>query len=1048
MTLDFRQRLLATTLFVGASLIAAPAFAQAPVVDQPDPNGPNNPPDTSAVTEAPQTVAPVEGTVVPSTNAEGETVESSQDIVVTGSRIPQPNLESASPVTVVTAQEVKITGTTRTEDLINSLPQAFAAQGSNVSNGSTGTATVDLRDLGPRRTLVLVNGRRLMPGDPRSPTPDINFVPSALIKRVDVLTGGASSVYGADAVAGVVNFIMDTNFRGLRIDAQASGFMHSNDMEQGLQNSNIAQGYHPPQGTSFNGLAMDVAAAFGAGFDDGRGSVMGYATYRKQNSVLQSTRDYSYCTLTARAQRDTGTPPRDFNCGGSATSAAGSFFTNVGIFHVEGNQFVSGQVPFNFAPYNYFQRPDERYTLGVFADYEISEVAKPYLEAMFMDDESDAQIAPSGNFFNTTTLNCDNPLLSAQQLAIVCAPENLVGFAEDDPDTPEDESSAPTVFTDANGNTYNKAIVYIARRNVEGGGRDDDLNHTAYRLVGGVRGDLHRGLSYDAYYQYGTTKLTQTYFNDFSVTRIKRALDVVDDGTGTPVCRSVLDGTDANCVPWNIFTTGGVNQAALAYLQTPGFSRGNVREQIANVNFTILGGEYGIQMPWTDRGVGVNVGAEYRKEALDFSVDQAFETGDLAGQGGPTIGVSGAFDVRDLFAEVDVPIVNDSFIYELSLNAGYRYSRYKVANNSFSTDTYKIAGEFAPVKDIRFRGSYNRAVRAPNVVELFSAQSIGLAGNTDPCANDPVTGVPTASLSQCQNTGVSAAQYGNINANPANQYNALFGGNTELAPEKADTYTVGAVVQPRFLPGFAATVDYFDIKVTGLVSAGAGFATIMNQCLTSGQLCEFIHRNAGNGSLWLSPNGFIDLRNTNLGGLRTRGLDLQASYARQIGGYGSLNLAFVGSRVLELTVNPLLDTEYDCTGFYGATCGTPVPKWRHKFRAGFTFPSGIGVSAAWRYFSGVTNDTLSDDADLNGTGDPFSNPGDARLNSRSYFDLAFQARLAERYNFRLGANNIFDTDPPVAGGATVGPPFGNGNTFPQVYDSLGRYIFAGVTVDF
>ncbi|HEX6741057.1 MAG TPA: TonB-dependent receptor plug domain-containing protein, partial [Sphingomicrobium sp.] len=233
---DFRQRLLATTLLVGAGLAASPAFAQDTQTPKPlcPPGSP--PPNANCTAQdaptsnQPETTAPVEGTTTPSTSATGENVQAAQDIVITGSRIPQPNLTSASPVTVLSSQDVKLQGTTRTEDLINSLPQSFAAQGSNISNGSTGTASVNLRGLGSQRTLVLVNGRRLQPGDPRlGSIADINFIPSAIIKRVDVLTGGASSVYGADAVAGVVNFIMDTNFRGLRIDAQASTFMHYND---------------------------------------------------------------------------------------------------------------------------------------------------------------------------------------------------------------------------------------------------------------------------------------------------------------------------------------------------------------------------------------------------------------------------------------------------------------------------------------------------------------------------------------------------------------------------------------------------------------------------------------------------------------------------------------------------------------------------------------------------------------------------------------------------------------------------------------------------
>ena len=307
MKLNIRQRLLATTLLVSASMVASPALAQ----DAPAP-----------ADEAPaETVAPVEGTTQPSISATGEPVEESADIIVTGSRIPQPNLTSASPVTVISAQEIKLQGTTRTEDLINSLPQSFAAQGSNISHGSTGTATVDLRGIGSSRTLVLINGRRLMPGDPRSPTADINFVPASLVKRVDVLTGGASSVYGADAVAGVVNFIMDTSFVGLRIDGQASVFNHSNRITGDVAEAIDARGFPRPKGMSTNGGAQDISVAFGTNFDDNRGHIMGYATYRKQDAVLQSTRDYSNCALSANSASATTTLGRNVSCGGSGTSA-------------------------------------------------------------------------------------------------------------------------------------------------------------------------------------------------------------------------------------------------------------------------------------------------------------------------------------------------------------------------------------------------------------------------------------------------------------------------------------------------------------------------------------------------------------------------------------------------------------------------------------------------------------------------------------------------------------------------------------------------------
>jgi outer membrane receptor protein involved in Fe transport len=1038
MKLDFRQRLLATTLLVGASMAASPAFAQAA---SPAPECPPGSPAGTAgcVTAEPPSTAPVENTP-PTTSATGDTVRAAGDIVITGSRIPQPNLTSASPVTVLSSQDIKLQGTTRTEDLINSLPQAFAAQGSNVSNGASGTATVNLRGLGSVRTLVLINGRRLQPGDPRNPVSDINFVPSSMVKRVDVLTGGASSVYGADAVSGVVNFIMDTSFRGLKIDAQASTFMHDNSASDAILNADAARGFRPPHGNSVNGGAQDISVAFGAGFDDNRGSIMAYATYRKQDPVLEASRDYSFCALAARATRGSGTPPRDFNCGGSATSAFSTLFTNVGTFHVAGNQFAPGTIPFNFGPYNYYQRPDERYTLGAFAEYEISPGAKPYLEAMFMHDQSDAQIAPSGNFFNTTTINCDNPLLSTQQFNTICVPANT--------------------FVDANGVT--QAVAYVGRRNVEGGGRDDNLQHTAWRIVGGVKGDLLKGVSYDAYYQFGRTDLSQVYKNDFSIRRIGLAMDVIANPAvggvagvpaGTPICRSRLnpaDAVEAACVPYNIFQTGGVTQAALAYLQTPLFSNGNVQEKIANANFTLQGGEYGIQTPWSDRGVDLNVGAEYRKESLDFETDTAFTTGDGAGQGGATLSVPlASFDVREAFAELNVPIISHSFFEELTVGAGYRYSDYKVNDHHFSTDTYKLSIEFAPIHDIRARASYNRAVRAPNIVELFTPTNVALGGTVDPCAG----ATPTYTAAQCANTGVTAGQYGTITPNPANQYNAKFGGNVNLTPETADTYTVGLVLQPRFVPGLAVTVDYFDIKIRDLISAGLPFQTILDNCATTANpvTCSLIHRAPGNGSLWLSPAGFVELTNVNIGGLRTKGIDVNGSYSRRLGGLGTFNVSMVGTWLKDLKVDTGLipggglDGKFECAGFFGNTCGTPNPEWRHKLRVGFTLPNGLGISGQWRYFSKVDLDVLNPDPDLPGA--PVG-PGDARINAKSYYDLALTARVADKFNFRLGANNILDSQPPIVGGEVSNAPFGNGNTYPQVYDALGRYLFAGVTVDF
>ena len=1034
------NQLLATT-FIGGSLgMAAPAYAQ----------------DTQTADDnsSAQIGAPVE-TATPDVNAEGEDIEEQRDIVVTGSRIPQPNLESASPVTVVSSAEVRVSGTTRVEDLVNQLPQTFAGQGGFVSNGSSGTATLNLRGLGSERTLVLINGRRLLPGDPFSSAADVNFVPAALIDRVDVLTGGASSVYGSDAVAGVVNFIMDTDFEGIRLDAQYSFFNHDNDTRDSVQNALRARNFGFPGGTVADGGGVDATLVMGAGFDDNRGHVTAYAGYRQIDPVRQDKRDYSACALSARstaqvAAGPTSTGLTEFSCGGSATSANGTIFTNFATLQIGPNRtLIPGSTPFNFAPTNFYQRPDERYTLGAFADYEISKSLRPYMEVMFMDDRTVAQIAPSGVFFNNAgaSINCDNPLLSAQQRAILCAPNNLVRPA-DDPNTPQDESATgPTVFIDQNGQPYFRGVAYIGRRNVEGGPRRDDLQHTDFRIVTGMRGDLGDVWSYDAYYQYGRVNFAETYENDFSVTRASRALDVVSGPNGQPVCRSVLTGVDANCVPFDVFALNSVSDAALAYIQTPGFQRGINEETVVNGVVTGTLGSYGVQSPFADSGVGIALGAEYRRESVDLRTDVAFQTGDLAGQGAPTLPISGDFDVKEAFGEIRVPLVQERFFHDLTLTAGYRYSDYSVGQNSFSTDTYKFEADFAPIRDFRIRGSYNRAVRAPNIQDLFATQRVALNGSADPCegtiqANGTVTGGGT--LAQCQRTGVSAAQFGTIPINPAQQFNGLIGGNPNLIPETATTRTAGLVFQPTFLRGFAATVDFFDIEIDDTIQQ-IGQDTIISTCIQTGdpQFCGLIQRDP-RGSLFLGSNGFVRDLTQNIGGLSTRGIDVSASYNREIGSLGDFGFSFIGTYLDELITDNGVSDPYDCTGFYGNQCGTPNPEWRHVARVNWRNEDGIGLSLRWRHYGSVRQDTTSPNPVLAGT----SQPANARIPQQNYIDATVTFDIGDHYSFRLGANNILDRDPPLVGSQACPAGFCNGNTYPQVYDALGRYIFAGITLDF
>jgi outer membrane receptor protein involved in Fe transport len=1074
MNMSYRGRLLASTLLVGAFAFATPAVAQD--TQSPDPTA--QPPS-----------GPVEAQPIPSVSAQGEPVSGPQEIIVTGSRIPQPNLESAAPVTVVSNEDIKLSGLGRIDDVINQLPSAAASQGPGLPNPATGTAEIDLRYLGAKRTLSLINGRRMVPGDPNatSQAGDVNIVPAFIVKRVEVLTGGASSVYGADAVAGVVNFIMDTTFSGLRLDAQISGYQHNNkcpgisggqtvcDALDDRINAGFV-GFDYPKGSHWDGRAIDANIGYGINFDDGRGHAVGYFGYRKQNAVLQADRDFSACNLSG------STTP---TCGGSSFSAEGNFLLggDLGFFTRGGDgSLLPGRTRYNYAPLNHWIRPDERYVGGVFADYEINPAIKPYLEFMFMDDHTKAQIAPSGNFANTFSINCDNPFLNANpaNAALVCQPDNLVtGFLGNFPLVDPTGATLPLTFFDSRGNTYQQAFFQIFKRNVEGGPRINDLKHTTYRAVVGTRGDLTNAFSYDGYYQYGKANYSQVYRNEFSAQRLARSVNVVnvDPATGLVVpvgtpgsvieCRSVLDGSDPNCVPYNYFDPAGPSPEAVNYLNVFGVIDGQTTEQIGHLDFTGALGELGWTTPWAHDGVGVNVGWEYRKEALVLNPDQLFQQGDLTGQGAPTLPVDGNFHVNELFAEVQVPIVQDNFIDELTLGAGYRKSWYKTHDNQtgfgrkYDTDTYKISLEFAPIHDIRLRGSYNRAVRAPNIVELFAPQFVGLDGATDPCATDaPITADMAGCIAQLQAAGIASPVGRTIFSNPSEQYNGLLGGVPTLNPETATTKTVGFVVQPRFIPRLAFTADYWNIKVDDAIQ-GFGADTILADCVANttdpanpAPSCALVHRDAG-GSLWLTPQGFVADLPSNSGKIKTDGFDFTAAYSTRTG-FGGLSWSFLGTYLNHYKVNNSIAPTYDCAGFYGTVCSgasvassSAMPHWRHKLRTTLSNAFGVnslGLSLNWRMVGKVKFEHESSDQAL--AGDP--NQLNERVKAQHYFDLAATYTLLDRVNLRAGINNILDNDPPIIPTANGACPDAAcaGNTLPQTWDYLGRYLYAGLTVDF
>jgi len=970
-----------------------------------------------------------------------------EEVVVTGSRLLTPNETSISPITSVSSTDIAATGLTRTEDVLNNLPMVFAGQNSTTANGADGTATIDLRGLGNQRTLVLVNGRRLGPGagDGRNYS-DINQVPAALIERVDIETGGASAVYGADAVAGVVNFILNTHFEGIKVDAGYNFYQHHNGDTQ-IQQVVSAAGDALPDSNVNAGFGKNFSIIMGSNFADDKGNATAYITYDNQGSALQSKYDYSACSL---ANGGGG----KFACGGSGTSPGGLFlaYGNGGttlLAHTVDRKtgqfrYFTAADEYNYGPLNYYLNPNERWTAGTFVNYDINSHVTAYAEFMFTRNESSAQIAASGDFGTASFVPCANPLLSAQEASVICSAGNLAAQGN------------PT--ENIGGTNYSGLNMYILRRNVEGLPRTATFRSDAARIVFGLKGDFLDAWHWDVYAQRGTVDRSDGNEGYFNSAAVVNSLNVINGpanlpngqpnpNAGVPECAATYTGADTACVPWNIWKPGAVTPAALAYLYTPLLIESTVAEQVVSGYINGDLGKYGIKMPTADNGVQLNIGAEYRSESADFLPDLLSQEGNAEGSGGPTTPVSGDFHVREIFTEIRAPLLEHLPAAEsLAFEGGYRYSDY---SEGFKTDTYKLGLEYKPIRDLLVRASFQRAVRAPNIAELYAPQAVGLDGSIDPCAG----ATPQASAAQCALTGVKPGQYGHIGANSANQYNGLLGGNPGLQPEKSDTYSVGVVFTPSFVSGLSMSVDYFNIKIDDVIGP-IGSNTIINNCLASGSAtstyCELIHRSP-TGSLWLNNQGYVTDTNQNLGALATRGFDLKAAYRVALPRYGSLNFDLEGTRLTSLTTTPVAGgPSYDCVGYFGATCGAADPKWRHVFNATWSTPwDGLDFTLRWRYIGADDSELTSANPQL--AGSPFV-PTE-HIPAYNYIDLTTSFNLAKNVKLQLGVNNVADKDPPLVVGAdcSTSSPAGancNGNTFPGVYDALGRYLFAHVTAQF
>jgi outer membrane receptor protein involved in Fe transport len=990
-----------------------------------------------------------------------------EQIIVTGTRLPDPNLISSSPIQVVTAREIAISGKNDAFDILQMLPQNLNNDlGQDLGNRTSGlttaggVATADLRGLGPNRTLVLVNGRRIGNGSPNtaisSPAPDLDQIPARLIERVEVVTGGASAVYGSDAIAGVVNFITKTNFEGIEFDAQTGFNVHDNSNAFAQKLARDA-GFTPASGTVTDGRSANYNLIGGSNTANGKGNFTAWLGYQSQDGVQSGNRDFGAGQLFTDTDAN-GVPTGDVFMSGSSNSnrfqpKTGPRGTDpTAIFSVVGTNFAPFGTDANPpAAYNsqkliYMSRQYKRATAGVIGHYDLNDHVQPYVEFGYTNDKTHQEIAPSALFRQSNVLtadgnypiNCSNPLLSTQQRNILCTAQEIA-----------DDTAVPGSVS---------ASVEIGRRNVEGGQRFSDYEHTNYRAVGGLRGEIGPAWSYDAYAQYYYVQFFTTNNRYLNFQKIDNALQVTTGANG-PVCIS-----GSPCIPYNIFKDGGVTPDALSYLYTNGTAYGTTTLRTVHADFTADLGHYGLKLRGANQGVSLNVGYETRQDKVAFAPDEASLSGLLSGFAGASVSIDRSVSVNEYFAEIRVPLLEGKkHVQDLSFDAGFRRSDY---STSGPVNTSKFEIQYAPVSTVRLRTSLNKAIRAPSIIELFNPQFIGqITIGADPCAptlSATFQVIPAVNtLQQCLRTvrpdqaAAFTAAYGNggttnqIPQGTASQLSQVQGGNQLLRPETADSYSIGVTLTPDRAKGFTTSVDLWHVKLTnevGTLPAGV----ILNGCPDTGDpvFCSQLVRQPQTFSLQgasVANGGYIVQTSQNIAAAESGGIDVQGAYRLDFQRRGSLTFAWVASHMLSNKTTSYIGAHtYDCAGLFGLTCQTVNPEWRHVVRATWATPKGVSATLSWRHISEVKEDNNDSDPTLKNSAFAGFDPFNAKIGAKNYFDLAATYEI-KKLQLRAGINNILDKEPPMLGSEIVGG--GSPNTY-STYDMFGREVFMAFNVKF
>ncbi|PCH97207.1 MAG: TonB-dependent receptor [Gammaproteobacteria bacterium] len=930
--------------------------------------------------------------------------EEVERIEVTGSRIKRVALSTPSPIITVDAAELLRFGNPDLGSMLAELPAIGATStiiGNNNSNGNAGISSVDLRRLGTKRTLVLVNGKRHVAGSPGSAQVDLSTIPASLIERVEVITGGASAVYGSDAVSGVVNVILKDDFEGLEFNLTGGNSTEGVGTENYTFNVLGGANFADDKGnvTFFAGIE-DTTEVMSAAIRqwDNWGTVLNPLNEGEEDGVFDRMR-----------RRNVGSEMiNDF---GVINPFGGGRFTfdkdgnrKDACTRSETNSFAFGELQADCGDTGFFTEQYENYipavertSIGSTVNYEITENINFFSDFKYTRSDVKQQFQPSFRFGSIRINVEDNAFLSDEV-------RNELGGT---------------------------GTASMAKFFGELGNRSAKNTRELFRYVGGLEGYFSLGdtdLDYELFYIYGETTNTRVTENDLIPGNLAAGIDsVIDPATGQAVCRSQLASAQGegytdpatvgagNCVAYNPFGFAQSSQAALDWVSADVTREDVIKQEVIGGS---LSGDSGAFFELPGGAVGMAAGFEYRTESSATITDELTKSGSLLGAATPD--EFGEYDVTEMFVEVSMPILSGMFLaQELTVDAAYRYADYSHAG---SVDAWKFGVVYAPIEDLRFRGTVGAAVRAPNINEAFSPLSPGFGRVSDPCDADNIDDDPDR-VANCAALGIPAGFQANDNVS----IDVISGGNDNLKPEESTSLTVGTVWTPSYLEGFSVTLDFYDIEIQdAIISVSA--QNIADNCVdaTGGpdaNFCDAVDRDPTTNDIELVRSGFL-----NASAFNTSGVDVEMRYNFALESFslpGELRLSLFVNKLLELERFEFQDRPDEINVEVGEVGD---PELQARMSATYNLDD---FSVTWqaRYIDRVVTYDVSP-----GGGSP-EDLESGYVPSVTTHDLSFNYIVNNNLRVYAGLRNVFDKLPV---GWTNNP----------LYDLIGRRAYAGVTVNF